>query len=142
MVIGYQPDGTVTAIMDGDYANRLTGTATANQVFGESNGYMTLGGTVGGTGYAPNADYDEVAIYNLSSLTGTQFQTKLQDLAGHYSATGGPEPSTLVLLATGLIGLLAYACARENSSRPPLGRGAGGDGGWRTRRTCRAPPSP
>ncbi len=44
---------------------------------------------------------DEAAVYD-TALSGTQ-------IAAHYQASMVPEPGTLALLATGLIGLLAYA---------------------------------
>ena len=43
-----------------------------------------------------------------TSLTATGFETHL-DAVGSIVFTSTPEPSTLVLLASGLIGLLCYA---------------------------------
>jgi hypothetical protein len=80
------------------------------------NGIMAIGASIGSAtphseGDKLNGLVDEYAVYNLSSMLtdDTAFDAKIALIAGHYNAQLIPEPSSMALLAAGLLGLLAYA---------------------------------
>ncbi len=70
------------------------------------------GGTVGGSW---GRQWDGDFMNGYSWKYGTSYTYQMVDLAFSLSGTGAsvPEPSTMALLATGLLGLLAYAWKRR-----------------------------
>ncbi|MEO6847845.1 MAG: LamG-like jellyroll fold domain-containing protein [Chthoniobacterales bacterium] len=51
---------------------------------------------------------DEVAFYDASSLTQGQYDAKLASITSHFSAGAVPEPSSIVLLGLGALGLMGW----------------------------------
>jgi hypothetical protein len=94
-------------IVDGNVAGKASSTGVQGRTF-DATTSIAIGSTINAGSNTLNGMIDEVALYNLSGLANdTAFQAKLSHLAGHYNAT--PEPGTLVLLTTAMLGLLAYA---------------------------------
>lgn len=114
VVIGYKANGggadLQTCILDSAFGQVVT---TSNAIQGreyDANNGIIIGSSnhLGpATGNIFTGMLDEYAIYNLSGLDQAAYDAKLASLAGHF-AYAVPEPGTMLLLATGMIGLLAY----------------------------------
>ena len=121
VVVGYESAAVSGAavdrqfyIVDGDVAGEKTSTAVQGRGYDASK-YATFGTAWNLTGNPFNGMIADYAAYNLSNLNDAQFQAKMGLLAGHYSDSTVvpditvPEPSAIILLASGLLGLLCYA---------------------------------
>lgn len=89
--------GTSTIYQDGVQVTQETGLGLPSGL-GSSTGDIRLGMFAGG--YHGNIDIDFIKLSN-TALAPSAFQAPVADFV--------PEPGTLILLSTGLLGLLAYA---------------------------------
>jgi len=113
VVLGYKSNGgggadVATCILDSTLGHSLTSSSAVQSLIYNTDTALSVGG-IGTNGFKINGAIDEFAVYDLSSLGQSAYETKLTSLAGHYSAATIPEPNTLALLGIGAIGLLAYA---------------------------------
>ena len=109
VVIGVKGSGTdipsvQTCIYNGDVDNALTANSAMMAFSAERT--MTVGSHGNLNVHTPTGMIDEFAIYDLTGLSQTEYEAKLASIAGHCSAV--PEPGMLVILISGLIGLLLY----------------------------------
>jgi len=95
-------DGTTaTAILDGDVAGKST--ASLGIAFDATSASYLRIGSWNGVANNFKGMLDEFAIYNLSALSPSQYDAKLEEIARHWNI---PEPSAVLLLLGG--GLLLW----------------------------------